>query len=91
MQNRNALLLSDGQQKMARLGRALMAGTKLLALDEPFEGVAPALATRLVEVIGALKKEGRSILLLQSELGNTGELLDREVVIERGEKLSDQL
>lgn len=88
MKDRKALLLSGGQQKMAALGRALMAGTKLLALDEPFEGVAPALAARLVEVIGALRKEGRSILLVQSELGNTGELLDREYVIERGELLS---
>lgn len=90
MKDRKALLLSGGQQKMAALGRALMAGTKLLALDEPFEGVAPALAGRLVEVIGALRKEGRSILLVQSELGNTGDLLDREYVIERGEIVSNQ-
>jgi len=85
MKDRKAMLLSGGQQKMAALGRALMAGTKLLALDEPFEGVAPALAARLVEVIGALRQEGRSILLVQSELGNTGDLLDCEYVLERGE------
>lgn len=85
MKDRKALLLSGGQQKMAALGRALMVGTKLLALDEPFEGVAPALAERLLEVIGALRSEGRSILLVQSEHGNTGDLLDRQYVIERGE------
>ena len=89
MKDRKALLLSGGQQKMAALGRALMAGTKLLALDEPFEGVAPALAGRLIEVIGALRQEGRSILLVQSELGNTGDLMDREYVLERGEIVVD--
>jgi len=85
MRDRKALLLSGGQQKMVALGRALLGGTRLLLLDEPFEGVAPALAQRLAEVISTLKAENRSALIAQSELSHSVSLLDREYVIERGE------
>ncbi len=89
MRERKAMLLSGGQQKMVALGRALMAGTKLLLLDEPFEGVAPALAQRITEVIVTLKDEKRSALIAQSELTHSVSLLDREYTIERGEIISN--
>lgn len=85
MSSRKALLLSGGQQKMVALGRALIAGRRLLLLDEPFEGVAPALAKRISEVIKSLKGEGMSVLIAQSELSHSMDLLQRESVIERGE------
>ncbi len=85
MRARKAMLLSGGQQKMVALGRALIAGSRLLLLDEPFEGVAPALAQRLSEVIATLKDEKRSALIAQSELTHSVSLLDRDYVIERGE------
>jgi len=84
MQQRKALLLSGGQQKMVALGRALVAGTELLLLDEPFEGVAPALAQRLIEVIANLREQGRSIVIAHSDLSHEDIALDREYRIERG-------
>jgi len=84
MRARKALLLSGGQQKLVALARALMAGRRLLLLDEPFEGVAPALSQRLAEVIAALKGTELGVLIAQSDLNHSARLVDREYLIERG-------
>ncbi len=84
MRERRALLLSGGQQKLVALGRALAVGTRLLLLDEPFEGVAPALSQRLSEVIAGLRGGQVSVLIAQSDMNHSRNLLDSEVVIERG-------
>jgi branched-chain amino acid transport system ATP-binding protein len=84
MRQRKALLLSGGQQKLAALARALAVGTKLLLLDEPFEGVASALSHRWSEVVGQLRGAGVTVLMSQSDLSHSRKLLDEEIVIERG-------
>lgn len=82
---RRALQLSGGQQKLVALGRSLTAGRRLLLLDEPFEGVAPALAQRLGEVLATLgRNHGMTVLMSESEFIHTRNLVNRVYAIDRG-------
>jgi branched-chain amino acid transport system ATP-binding protein len=87
MRHRKALLLSGGQQKLVALGRALGIGTKCLLLDEPFEGIAPALSERLSEVLASLKGGDLTLLMSQSDMNHSRGLIDVEFTIERGANL----
>jgi len=85
--DRRAAALSGGQQKMVALARAVMAGTKLLLLDEPFEGLAPLLARHLAEVIRALRDV--AVLVTESDVNRMRLLTDQICTIERGEMVLD--
>jgi branched-chain amino acid transport system ATP-binding protein len=61
-----------------------MGGTKMLLLDEPFEGVAPVLARRLADVVVQLNREGLSVILSKSDLADSREMLDVMISIDRG-------
>jgi branched-chain amino acid transport system ATP-binding protein len=91
LRERKGLQLSGGQQKLVALARALMSGTKLLLLDEPFEGVAPVLARRLVEVVASLRSEGLSVVLSESDLSHSRGMLDVLFHIDRGQVTRGEL
>jgi branched-chain amino acid transport system ATP-binding protein len=86
--DRGSTHLSGGQQKFVAFARALMAGTQLLLLDEPGEGIAPVFAHRMVEIIANLKEEGQAVLVAESNDKHIAELLDALFVIERGSIVS---
>jgi branched-chain amino acid transport system ATP-binding protein len=77
--------LSGGEQQMLAIGRALMSNPTLLLMDEPTEGLAPLLVREVGRVIGELKREGLSILLVEQNLPMAAALADRVHVLNRGE------
>jgi branched-chain amino acid transport system ATP-binding protein len=87
MADRPAGGVSGGQGKMVALGRALMIGSRLIMLDEPFQGLAPALGRRYADALRALRDRDREVTLVITE--SNPDLLrkfaDRVLVIERGE------
>ncbi len=84
---RKAAGLSGGQGKMVALGRALMVGTRAILLDEPLQGLAPALALRYVDALRRLRSAlpDVAILITESSPNLLKQLVDTTFVIERGE------
>jgi branched-chain amino acid transport system ATP-binding protein len=80
--------LSGGQQQMAAIGRALMAGPRLLLLDEPSLGLAPAVVDTLFGVIQAIHQEGVAVLLVEQNVGQALAVASRAYVLEEGRILS---
>ena len=77
--------LSGGEQQMLAIGRALMSNPGLLLMDEPTEGLAPLLVREVARVIGELRREGLSILLVEQNLPMAVSVADRVHVLNRGE------
>ncbi len=83
--HRLAMTLSGGQQKMVAVARALAANPKLVLLDEPLEGLAPVVRSRLASGISELKDEGISVLMAESNATHIKDIVDRIYGIKRGE------
>ncbi|MGY3364210.1 ABC-type branched-subunit amino acid transport system ATPase component [Bradyrhizobium sp. GM2.4] len=84
---RKAAGLSGGQGKMVALGRALMVGTRAIILDEPLQGLAPALALRYVDALKRLRSAlpDVAILVTESSPNLLKSLIETTFIIERGE------
>jgi len=83
---RPGLHLSGGQKKMVAISRAMMLSPSILLLDEPFEGLAPVVVTRLIDAVKKIKEELKiSVLIAESNLGHARRVADRLYAIDRGE------
>ena len=84
---RSAAALSGGQGKMVALGRAIMAGTKLVLLDEPFQGLAPVLATQYGTSLQRLiqARPELCIVITESNRSLLKNIPSETLVLERGE------
>jgi len=76
--------LSGGEQQMLAIGRALMSRPRLLLLDEPSLGLAPLMVERIFETIAELKRQGRTILLVEQNIHHALDVADRAYVMETG-------
>jgi len=87
LRGRPAGSVSGGQGKMVALGRALMVGSRLVLLDEPFQGLAPVLANRYAEALRRLRDQTHDVglLITESNPGLLRDFADTTYVIERGE------
>jgi ABC-type branched-subunit amino acid transport system ATPase component len=86
LRGRPAGYLSGGQGKMAALGRALMVGTRVVLLDEPFQGLATALANTYAETLRRVREQRRDLALLITESSPrlVHRIADQALRIERG-------
>src|SRR5262249_57613540 len=79
-----AATLSGGEQQMLAIARALMSNPKLLLLDEPSLGLAPKFITRIFLTLRELKREGKTILLVEQNARQALKVADRGYVMELG-------
>jgi branched-chain amino acid transport system ATP-binding protein len=81
--------LSGGQQQMVAIGRALMAGPRLLLLDEPSLGLAPSIVGDVFGVLRRIHAEGMAILLVEQNVSQALDLADRAYVLEEGKIVAE--
>jgi|SRR4051794_4561921 len=81
----SAAMLSGGEQQMLAIGRALLTNPKLLVMDEPSEGLAPAIVEALIETCHRLVAEGLTLLVVEQNLGMATDVADRLLVMVHGE------
>ncbi len=79
--------LSGGEQQMLAIGRALMVSPKLLMLDEPSLGLSPLLVEQVMGLIGVLKENGQTVLLVEQNVRRALDISDRAYALQTGKIL----
>ena len=81
--------LSGGEQQMLAVARILRTGARLLLLDEISEGLAPVIVQKLAEMVGALRRQGYTIVMVEQNFRFAAPLADRFLVMEHGEVIQE--
>ena len=77
--------LSGGEQQMLAIGRALLTNPRLLIMDEPSEGLAPAIIEMMIDAFRKLEEEGLRMLLIEQNLAVATSLAERQLIMIGGE------
>ena len=82
--NQTGKTLSGGEQQMLAIARVMMAGAKLILMDEPTQGLAPALVRHIREIIGEVKRLGITVFLVEQNARMALSVCDRGYIMEKG-------
>jgi branched-chain amino acid transport system ATP-binding protein len=76
--------LSGGEQQMLAIARVMMAGARIVLMDEPTQGLAPAMVRHIRDIIGELKRAGVTVLLVEQNARMALATCDRGYIMEKG-------
>ncbi|MHB9041196.1 MAG: ABC transporter ATP-binding protein [Melioribacteraceae bacterium] len=83
--------LSYGQQKLLSIACCLAADPQIILLDEPVSGVQPAMIDKIFSMLKALKKQGKTIILIEHDIDFVSRISDKIIVMDEGKKIAEGL